>query len=33
VLAEGGWRHIGLKMPGDVRIQLDLLDRDTGEAG
>ncbi|HJQ58393.1 MAG TPA: Holliday junction branch migration DNA helicase RuvB [Vineibacter sp.] len=32
VLAEGGWRHIGLKMPGDARAQLDLLDRDA-EAG
>jgi Holliday junction DNA helicase RuvB len=33
VLAEGGWRHIGLKMPGAARVQLDLLDPDAGGAG
>ncbi len=33
VLAEGGWRHIGLKMPGAARVQLDLLDPDTAGAG
>jgi Holliday junction DNA helicase RuvB len=31
VLAEGGWRHLGLKMPGAARAQLDLLD--PGPAG
>ncbi|MCW5748397.1 MAG: Holliday junction branch migration DNA helicase RuvB [Alphaproteobacteria bacterium] len=33
VLAEGGWRHIGLKMPGAARSQLDLLDRGAEGAG
>jgi Holliday junction DNA helicase RuvB len=33
VLAEGGWRHIGLKMPHVVRAQLDLLDPDPEVAG
>jgi Holliday junction DNA helicase RuvB len=30
MLAEGGWRHIGLKVPGAVRAQLDLLDPGSG---
>ncbi|TXL70394.1 Holliday junction branch migration DNA helicase RuvB [Vineibacter terrae] len=33
VLAEGGWRHLGLKMPRTARAQLDLLDPDTEAAG
>jgi len=33
MLAEGGWRHIGLKMPRGARAQLDLLDPDAGDAG
>ena len=33
MLAEGGWRHIGLKMPRAARAQLDLLDPDAGDAG
>ncbi|QQS12286.1 MAG: Holliday junction branch migration DNA helicase RuvB [Rhodospirillales bacterium] len=32
VLAEGGWRHIGMRMPKSARSQLDLLDRVDGAA-
>ena len=29
MLAEGGWKHIGLPVPKTTRAQLDLLDRES----
>ena len=29
MLAEGGWKHIGLPVPKSTRAQLDLLDRES----
>jgi holliday junction DNA helicase RuvB len=33
MLAEMGYRHVGLAVPKGARAQLDLLDKDGGESG